>query len=76
MVTYNLLKELKNQGLFDKCISTGIISYTYASWYNIYEFYKNERLTETSKMQCYTNTATHFKLNERTIIRVVSRFED
>jgi hypothetical protein len=74
MVKYNLINKLKEQGLFDSCISSGIISYNYANWTDLYEFYKHQLTVEPSKMQCITNTATKFSYSEtrtREIINII-----
>lgn len=75
MVTYDLINELKSKGLFQKCITTGIIPFTYSNWCDIYEYYKNESKTVKSKMQCYTNTASHFEVHENTVMNIVSKLE-
>ena len=75
MVVYNLIKELKEKDLFDKCIKNGIISFTYQSHLEIYEAFKKENTTITSKMQCYSNVGEYMGVSWQTVSNVVYNFE-
>jgi hypothetical protein len=71
---YELLKQCKETGLFNKLVFCGIISLPIATWFDIYEkyifYFKNNNKTKSVNY-----TADYFNVNERTIYRIISFME-
>lgn len=73
MGTYKLILKLKEQGLFDEGIRTGVIPFNYSIWFEIYELYLKESERETRKMQRYSNVSQKFRISERHVKRIIDK---
>lgn len=71
---YELLKQCKENELFNKLVFCGIISLAIATWYEVYQKYLFLFKTN-GKTKSVNLTADYFNLNERTVYRVITFME-
>ncbi len=76
MGVYNLIQELKKQGLFKESVTCGIIPIFWTTYPEVYDFYNEQLKVEKSKMQCISNTAEEFDLSPRRIREILDLFKD
>jgi len=71
MSAYEIILSME-QTMLDKMMSTGLLRSTVSRDFKIYEFYINERKTNTC-MQSRTNTAEYFHLSEESISKIIQK---
>lgn len=71
---YQILTEIKEKKLFNQLVYSGIISFTIAIWYDIFEMYQNNKKT-LSKSDSILETSNYFDTSERNIYRIINYME-
>jgi hypothetical protein len=71
---YELLSETKEKNVFNQLVYSGIISFTIATWFDIYERYLFETKSN-KKSASILATAEYFKVSERNVYRIIDYME-
>jgi len=83
MTRYELILKCKKENSFTTLVASGLISITYASWFDIYEtflkeFENSKEKTKKQRYVCITNTVDLFnnKVSERQVYKIISFMEN
>jgi len=71
---YELLAETKEKNVFNQLVYSGIISFTIATWFDIYERYLFETKSN-KKSASILATSDYFGVSERNVYRIIDYME-